>query len=231
MTKDVGVIVVAAGKGERLGAKLEKPYVRLGDRPLLCHCLGVFQPSRVVGEIVLVVHPKRVEDCREGLLRKFSFPKVRIVVAGGQSRQESVARGLAALAPQTRIVVVHDAARPFVSHAMLVRVVRWAKRGFGATVGIPVAQTIKKISADRLVLETPPRELLWEIQTPQAFPRPLIERAHKVARRTKAHATDDAGLVERVGGKVKVILGSPRNLKITNREDLLLAQLLLRQAG
>lgn len=223
------VIVVAAGRGTRLKSKTDKPYVRLGGKPLICHSLEVLQGCGLVREIIVVVHPGRVASVTKGLLRRQAFPKIRAVVAGGETRQQSVMAGLQAVSPGIEIVVVHDAARPFITAAMIRDVIACARRGFGATVGMPAAQTIKRVDKDGLVLETPPRETLREIQTPQAFPKRLLWKAHQAAILGGIKATDDAGLVEQIGGRVKVVPGSPRNFKVTTQEDLLLASLLLKK--
>ncbi len=221
-----GVIVVAAGVGKRLGGAVEKPYVLLGGRPLIWHCLSALQKCGEVREIVLVLREGCVNQFRKKWQRRFSFSKIRAIVPGGKTRQASVAAGLKVLSGEAPIVVVHDAARPFITAAMVRAVAGVAAEGLGATVGVPVTQTIKKVDDAGHVVNTPARKGLWEIQTPQAFPRALLEAAHQAALRDGIETTDDAGLVERHGAKVRVILGSRANLKITTPVDLLLAQML-----
>ncbi len=211
----------SGGKDRRLA---EKPYLILGGKPLLWHSLAAFQRSGLIREIVLVAHPSRVRACRETLLPAFRLGKVKAVVAGGKTRQESVRAGLAALSGGIDTVAVHDAARPFVDEAMIREVLRVAAKGLGATTGLPATQTIKKVDKAGTVLETPPREMLWEIQTPQAFPRALLQVAHEAAAAAGIVGTDDASLVERLGKTVMVVKGSPANFKVTHAEDLMRAE-------
>jgi len=146
---------------------------------------------------------------------------------GGPERSDSVAAGLAALSPDCSIVLVHDAARPFVEPEVIDAVIREARTGVGAVAAVPVTDTIKEVSAgdERRVVRTVPRERLWRAQTPQGFPRALLLEAHQRARRAGLHGTDDAALVERLGAFVVVVPDSPRNLKITTPEDLAWAEL------
>ena len=145
---------------------------------------------------------------------------------GGPERSDSVAAGLVALSPDCSIVLVHDAARPFVERSVIDAVIREARTGVGAVAAVPVTDTIKEVSPDddRRVVRTVPRERLWRAQTPQGFPRALLLEAHERARRAGLSATDDAALVERLGAFVVVVPDSPRNLKITTPEDLAWAE-------
>ncbi len=148
------------------------------------------------------------------------------LVDGGAERSDSVAAGLAALSPDCSIVLVHDAARPFVEPGVIDAVIREARTGVSAVAAVPVTDTIKEVSADddRRVVRTVARERLWRAQTPQGFPRALLVEAHERARRANLSATDDAALVERLGALVVVVPDSPRNLKITTPEDLAWAE-------
>ena len=144
---------------------------------------------------------------------------------GGAERSDSVAAGLAALSADCSVVLVHDAARPFVEAAVIDAVIREARSGVAAVAAVPVTDTIKEVSADdRRVLRTVPRERLWRAQTPQGFPRALLVEAHDRAQRAGVSATDDAALVERLGAFVVVVPDSPRNVKITTPEDLAWAE-------
>jgi 2-C-methyl-D-erythritol 4-phosphate cytidylyltransferase len=153
------------------------------------------------------------------------------VAAGGAERSDSVASGLAALPETCALVLVHDAARPLVDRATIDGVVAAARRGDGAVPAVPLEDTLKEVAASAgpapLVTRTIPRERLWRAQTPQGFPRALLEQAHAGARRDQLPATDDAMLVERLGGTVRVVPGSVRNLKVTTEEDFRLAERLL----
>ena len=154
------------------------------------------------------------------------FKKIRAVVAGGALRSDSVKCGLTALSPDTNIVLVHDAARPFVDRAMIDRLMAALKKNKAAIVGVPVKFTVKKIDPKTLnIKETPARDLLWEAQTPQGFHKDILVKAH--AGKLKEEATDDAMMVERMGHKVKMVMGNYRNIKVTTPEDIILARQLL----
>ena len=217
------VIIVAAGLGRRLNAKLPKALVLLKGKPLIAYSLKVFEDYPGIDQVVVVG--------AQGFLSQFirltkSFKKVCAVVAGGVMRCDSVKSGLKALSPDTDIVLVHDAARPFVDAAMIDRLIASLKKNKAAIVGVPVKFTVKMIDRKSLnIQETPARDLLWEAQTPQGFHKDILVKAH--AQKTKAQATDDAMLVERLGGRVKMVMGSYRNIKITTPEDIVLAGQLL----
>jgi 2-C-methyl-D-erythritol 4-phosphate cytidylyltransferase len=158
-------------------------------------------------------------------LRHYAFR----LQSGGATRQESVRRGLDCLDANTEIVVIHDGARPFASAALIGRGIEAAHDKGAAVVGLPVHDTIKIVSEDRFVRSTPERDSLWEIQTPQAFRHAWLIAAHERAERDGVRATDDAGLVERMGRPVFVLEGERTNLKITSPEDLWLAETLIRE--
>ena len=217
------VIVVAAGAGKRLNSKVPKAFVPLKGQPLLAYSLKVFNAHPDIDGIVLV----GVKDYLKtfGCVAK-KFKKVRAVVAGGRMRSDSVKCGLKALSPDTRIVLVHDAARPFIDRAMIDRLLVSLKKNKAAIVGVPVKFTVKKIERKTLnIQETPARDLLWEAQTPQGFHKDILVKAH--AKKFKQEATDDAMLIERMGGRVKMVLGNYRNIKVTTPEDIILARQLL----
>jgi len=217
------VIVVAAGKGHRLNAKVPKAFVLLKGRPLLTYCLKVFNAHPAIDGVVLVGVKEHLRAFERLAL---PFKKVRAVVAGGVMRSDSVKCGLKALSLDTQIVLVHDAARPFVDRAMVDRLLIALKKNKAAIVGVPVKFTVKKIERRTLnIQETPARDLLWEAQTPQGFHKDVLVKAH--ARQSKGEATDDAILVERMRGRVKMVMGSYRNIKVTTPEDIILARQLL----
>lgn len=217
------VIIVAAGLGKRLGSKVPKALVLLKGKPLIAYSLKVFEDHPGIDQVVVVG--------AEGFLSQFirltrPFKKVCAVVAGGEMRSDSVKSGLKAIAPETDIVLVHDAARPFIDHATIDRLMGVLKKNKAAIVGVPVKFTVKKIDRKTLYIhETPARDLLWEAQTPQGFHKDILVKAH--VRKFKEEATDDAMLVERMGGKVKMVMGSYRNIKVTTPEDIILAKQLL----
>lgn len=217
------VIVVAAGLGKRLKAGVPKALVLLKGKPLISYCLKVFDGHPSIDGVVIVG--------AAGYLARFvrltrGFKKVRVIVAGGQMRSDSVKCGLQSLAEDTRQVLVHDAARPFVDSASIDRLMTALKKNRAAIVGVPVKFTVKKVDCKTLnIMETPARELLWEAQTPQGFRREDLIKAHE--RKTKVEATDDAMMVEPLGIKVKMVMGDYRNIKVTTPEDIILAKQLL----
>jgi 2-C-methyl-D-erythritol 4-phosphate cytidylyltransferase len=217
------VIIVAAGAGKRLNARVPKALALLKDRPLIAYSLKVFENHPGIDGVVVVG--------AGGFLSRFirltgSFKKVRAVVAGGLKRSDSVKCGLQALSPDTDLVLVHDAARPFVDRAMIDRLIASLKKNEAAIVGVPVKFTVKKIDRKTLdIKETPARDLLWEAQTPQGFRKDILVQAH--AKKFKEEATDDAMMVERMGAKVKMVMGNYRNIKVTTPEDIILARQLL----
>ena len=216
------VIVVAAGAGKRLNSKVPKALVLLKGKPLVAYSLKVFEDHPGIDSVILVGvagHiPQFVRMARP-------FKKVRAVVVGGLKRSDSVKCGLKELSPDTDIVLVHDAARPFVEDVMISRLLVALKKNKAAIVGVPLKFTVKKIARKTLdIQETPARDLLWEAQTPQGFHKDVLLKAH--AKKFKEEATDDAMMVERMGIKVRMVKGSYNNIKITTPEDIELAKLL-----
>lgn len=223
---------MAAGRGKRLGGETAKQYQLIGGVPMVLRALRPFTSHPDVAQVVLVLPP---EDATHppAFLSALSAPlqgsgQALSVVPGGPHRGDSVRAGLAALRAECRIVLVHDAARPFVDRAVTDAVIELARAGEGAVPAVPLSDTIKEASAQdsTLIRRTRPRSRLWRAQTPQGFPRPVLEKAHARAARDGHRATDDAALVEALGVPVRLVLDSCRNLKVTTREDLALAELL-----
>ena len=229
---NVVVILVAAGNGVRLGAGMPKAFAPLCGEPLLAHALRGVVGCGQVGHVVIVAPGSHLQQARDvaGQCRRVdagvdaAMDVCMDVVAGGADRSASVAAGLAALHPDDGIVLVHDVARALAPADLFARVIRAVRAGHPAVVpGLAVTDTVKVVDAQGRVLATPERTSLRGIQTPQGFLREVLERAHGDG----ASATDDAGLVERVGGHVRVVDGDPRALKITSRLDLAVATVLL----
>jgi 2-C-methyl-D-erythritol 4-phosphate cytidylyltransferase len=205
-------LIVAAGSGERLGAGRPKAFVELAGRPLLAWSLDAVRAARIA-EIVVALPPG--QDPPEGT----------VGVQGGATRSESVRAALAAAPPGD--VVVHDAARPLVTPAVFTATLAALADADCAIAAAPVADTIKEAGDDRVVTATLDRSRLWAIQTPQAFRRAALERALAQPDELLAQATDDAWLVERTGGTVRVVESTPANFKVTTAHDLRIAELLL----
>lgn len=227
--RDVGVIIVAAGQGTRIGGGTPKQYLEVGGVPMLVRSTRPFARHPLVAHIAVVLPRTDVASPPAWLLPHLGG--MLTLAAGGAERSDSVAAGLAALPATCTVVLVHDAARPFVDTALIDRVIDGARAGHAVVPALPVTDTIKEVSATDVaeVVRTVPRETLRRVQTPQGFPRDLLERAHAAARRDGAKGTDDAALVERMGGSVRIVPGDVRNVKITTTEDLELAEYLARQ--
>jgi 2-C-methyl-D-erythritol 4-phosphate cytidylyltransferase len=217
MTADVGVVIVAAGTGTRTGSTELKQFRWVAGKPMLLHSVQRFQARPDVAMVVCVL-PRNVAGDPPPWLFQADLDRLLLSV-GGRERQESVANGLEDLPEEVEIVVVHDAARPLVTDATIDAVIRAARAGQGAIAGLPVVDTLKEVDTEGRIVRTVDRARLWRAQTPQAFPRALLERAHEAARRDRAVATDEAGLCERLGIPVVVVPGSERAMKITEESD------------
>lgn len=225
---NVEAIVVAAGKGKRMGHHIPKHLLPLEGRPILAHTLEAFEKCEDINHVLLVVRPEEEEYCLNEIVDKYNFKKVLKVVPGGERRQDSVYHGIKELDMDTDIVVVHDGVRPLVSPSLISDVVKMAMYVDGVIPVLAIKDTVKEITKDGFVKATPDRESLRLAQTPQAFKRRVLEEAFVQAYNDEVFVTDDASLVERIGGRIKVIDGSPENIKITTKEDLLLAEFILR---
>jgi 2-C-methyl-D-erythritol 4-phosphate cytidylyltransferase len=223
----VNAVVVAAGKGERMGTLLPKSFLSVAGVPLVIHTLRNLTRSSLIKKIILVVAAERESLCRELLEESGPFALPLVVIHGGEKRQDSVRLGLAALESDCDVVVIHDAARPFITADVVDRSVAVAAEYGGALVAIPARDTIKQVNKEKIVISTVPRQDLWLAQTPQTFRAEVIREAHLRAHLLGVTVTDDASLLEWAGGQVKIVPGDPRNFKITTPEDLQLAEALL----
>ncbi len=212
----VWAILVAAGRGERLGLDQPKAFAKLGEAPLLAEPLRRLDESDWVDGIVIVA-PPGWEEPSILLAEELACSKVHSCVAGGETRTDSVRAGLAEVPEDAVVVLVHDAARPLLPEAVIERVLAPLSEGWdGAVPGLAVTDTLKRVGPDGGVVDTVERDSLYAVQTPQAFPAGVLRRA--VA--TGGEATDCAALVEAAGGRVKVVDGDPRLLKVTTADDL-----------
>jgi 2-C-methyl-D-erythritol 4-phosphate cytidylyltransferase len=224
----VNGVIVAAGEGKRMGANVPKPLLSLGGQPVILHVLRRFAASQV-RKLVLVTPEPDISKYQELVRSDSQLGGLEFVFQrGGLRRQDSVRHGLTRLDPDCEVVVIHDGARPFVAPEIIDRCVEAAFREGAVVVGVPVSSTVKVVSSNRYVRETPPREFLWEIQTPQAFRTEIIREAFQKATAKDEEVTDDAMLVERLGERVALLEGHRTNIKITVPEDLLFAEALLR---
>lgn len=219
----VVAIVPAAGCGRRLGLAVKKPFVMLGGRPLVVWALAALDRSRVVDAIVIAAEPSCLGRIGR-LVRRYRLTKVTAIVSGGATRSRSVENALAAAGNGFDIVLIHDAARPFLDGTLIDNVVRAAGRFGAALAAVAETDTVKLIDRSHTVIRTLDRRRLWRAQTPQAFRYRLLAAAYAAGK--KRAFTDDVGMIEAAGGRVKAIPGSYRNIKITTREDLRIAEVL-----
>jgi len=220
-----GVVIVAAGSGKRMGGQRNKLWLPLAGEPILAHTVRLFVSHQEIGQIVLVVS----ETDRDEVLAWLEKENIQLtVVLGGAERQDSVRNGLEALRDCTH-VLVHDAARPFVTPEQISQIISQVRRDQATILAVPVKDTIKVVGETGVVESTPARESLWAVQTPQAFRMSLLKEAHLAAWSAGRIGTDDAMLVEWLGHPVTVMQGSYENIKITTPDDLLLGEEILRK--
>ena len=231
MSKTVA-IVLAAGRGKRMQSDVAKQYLLIREKPVLYYSLKAFEDS-VVDEIILVTSESDISYCKEEIVERYHFKQVKDVVAGGKERYHSVYNGLKA-AQGAEYVLIHDGARPFVNDAIIERNLHMVKEFGAAVTGMPVKDTIKVSDSEGYVQETPRRDTIWTIQTPQTFRYDWIKSAYdtffaKEEEYTKLYSvTDDSMVAEIFGGlKVKLVEGSYNNVKITTPEDMVLAEAIL----
>jgi 2-C-methyl-D-erythritol 4-phosphate cytidylyltransferase len=225
---NIAAVVVAAGSSRRMG--VDKLWLPLAGRPVAAHCLGTFQGCVDIAEIILVVR----EDMRrrfEGLVRAEGLSKVRAILPGGAERQDSVSRGLEATGADRALALIHDAARPMVTAAVVRRVAEAALECGAAVCGAPVTDTIKEVDGEQWVVRTPPRSSLMAVQTPQIFRRELILDCYRRWVATGAVATDDTAVVGHFGHRVRVVPCPEPNLKVTHPGDIEIIETLMRGGG
>ena len=222
-------IVLAAGKGTRMNSKIQKQFLEVEGKPVIYYSLKCFQESPLIRDIILVTGEESLSYCKEEIVKRFGFSKVKKVTAGGKERYDSVYAGLCAC-DNTDYVLIHDGARPFVTEEILERTCFAVKETGACVVGMPAKDTIKISGRNKMVESTPAREKVWLVQTPQAFRYSLIKESYESIRcKDMSGITDDAMIVEQESGvKVALVHGSYENLKITTPEDLIIAEAFLR---
>jgi len=223
---NIQVIIAAAGMGERLGNQLPKALVPVKGIPLLVHTLRCVDSVGILDDAVILFPPGWHNEFFS-LINNFFADRSINLVKGGNSRQASVALGLECIDDKTDIVVIHDAARPFVSASVIQNSIDAAAVYGAATVAIPAVDTILESSPELFLANTPDRSLLWACQTPQSFRIQIIQDAHVFALKQQIQATDDASLVRMSGNLVKLVRGNEFNFKVTTPTDLLLAEVLI----
>ncbi len=220
----VGVAIPAAGVGRRMGGT-RKAFLALSGEPILLHALRPFLAHPAVVSVAVALSPEEFGDPPEWL---GTLDPRLLLVRGGDTRTASVRAALAALAPEVEVVLVHDAARPLVNREIIDRCLQVALGGEGAVAGWPAVDTVQEVDGEGRIVATPDRTSLWQAQTPQAFPSAPLLEAYRAAEAAGVAATDDAALFTRMGGRVRMVEGSPWNLKVTHPDDVPVAELLLR---
>ncbi len=220
-------IIVAAGRVERMGAKVDKAFLSLGPRPLVAYSLLAFESCADIGAIILVVRRDRVASSRE-ICNLFGISKLLKIVAGGERRQDSVRAGLAALPPEATFVAIHDSARPLVTPPLITATIDSARKSGSGIAARRVVDTIKVVEKGNIAAATPDRSKLWAVGTPQTFRTDLIVRAYNAVAEAGQTVTDDAGALEFIGEKARLVEWQKPNLKVTVAEDLAIAGELLR---
>lgn len=225
METKVIALVPAAGLGKRLGHGTNKPFYTLLGKPLLIWTMEALQRIEEIKEIIPIIKESDIAMAME-LFKRYHVSKVGRIAAGGKERQDSVYNGLKLLDGQSDMVLVHDGVRPLISGALVKDAVNGMSGVDGVIAAVPVKDTIKE-AVEGIVKNTLKRELLWAVQTPQVFRYGFLMMAYEKAIAEQFYATDDSALAERAGGRVKVIMGSYDNIKVTTPEDISIAEFLL----
>ena len=220
-------IIVAAGKGARMGPSVDKLFLELNGSPVVAHTWRTFDQARPIDEIVIVIR-EGMEAAFGSLAEKFKFQKKFLLVSGGKERQDSVWNGLEALSPDAEIVAIQDAARPCTSQALIVATIDAARRTGAAVAAQAISDTVKESGDGKLVERTLDRSRLWTVQTPQTFRVETFRRALSVARQSGLLITDDTAACELIGQPVQLVVSPYSNPKITRPEDLPYIEALLR---
>lgn len=219
------VIIPAAGKGKRMNTKKSKQYIELLDKPILVYTIEAFEKCDQIDNIIIVVGEDEIEYVKKDIMEKYHLKKVISIVKGGKERQDSVYEGIKNVPQDTDIVLIHDGARPFIDKETIIRTIDTANECSACVVGVKVKDTIKTVNNNNIIIDTPNRNSLWAIQTPQAFKKELIIRAYNKAKVEGIKATDDSMLIEQCSNtQVKIVEGAYSNIKITTKEDLIFAK-------
>lgn len=210
-----------------MNSDINKQYIFLKEKSILAYTIEKFDNNEYIDEIIIVAREEEKQYCHDEVVKKYGFKKVANIVGGGAERQDSVYKGLLSVNNLCNIVLIHDGVRPFIRDKDIINSINGAIKHKACVIGTPVKDTIKTVDIYKDIIDTPNRNTLWAVQTPQSFAYDIILEAYKEAIKNRIIATDDSMLVEKLGYKVKIIEGSYSNIKITTPEDLKLAELLL----
>lgn len=220
-------IIAAAGQGKRMVGSIYKQFLEIENKPIVVHTLEKFCQCTLIDSIIIIVPNDQYQYVAEDIINKHKITKVKNIISGGATRQESVYEALKILDDHISTVVIHDAVRPLISLELLNKVIKKGEETGAAILAVPLQESIKKISCNQ-IKQTLNRESVWLAQTPQVFEKKLIFHAHEQAFLNGLTVTDDAELVEYLGYPVYVVEGSRTNIKITTQADFELARILLR---
>lgn len=226
----IAAIVLAAGKGSRMQSNCPKQFMDLCGKPVVYYSLWEFSLCEEIDQIILVTGKDDIDYCKREIIEKYNIPKISQIVAGGSERYWSVRNGLQEV-KECSYVLIHDAARPCLTQDMIRRSIDTVKETGACTVGVPVKDTIKVVDDEGYGVDTPDRQTLWQIQTPQSFSvEKLLDAYEEMEKKNDTQITDDTMIMERYGGcKSKVIMGNYCNIKITTPEDLKVAEFFLKK--
>lgn len=227
--KYLSVVIPAAGMGKRMNSNINKQFILLNEKPILSHTIEKFENLQYIDEIIIITREDEIEMCKRDIVDKYEFKKVTSIVKGGSERQDSVYNGIKAVNSKCDIVLIHDGARPFVKENSIIDGIKGAIEYGACTVGVKVKDTIKVVDSNEYITNTPDRSTLWAVQTPQCFLYDTLLKAYELGIKDRAIVTDDSMLVERLGIKVKMVMGSYDNIKITTPEDLEIGKAILKR--
>ncbi|GAA0729886.1 2-C-methyl-D-erythritol 4-phosphate cytidylyltransferase [Clostridium malenominatum] len=220
-------LILAAGKGRRMGKDINKQFLTIEGKPILYYTLKAFEEHKEIHKIILVASEEEIDYCKREIINKYGITKVKKVIKGGSERQQSVLNGLKEV-EKANIVLIHDGARPFVSSNIISEGIKYASLYGAAACGVPPKDTIKVIDKEGFSLQNLERDTLISIQTPQCFKYDLILKCHLDILSEKAKVTDDTSVVEYFGYKVYIYPGKYNNIKITTPEDLIISEKLVK---
>lgn len=230
--RKVSAIIVAGGSGKRMGMSIKKQYILLNEKEVLAHTIEKFNECACIDEIIVVVSKEEIESTRKNIIEKYGYQKVTQVVAGGKERQDSVYNGLMNTDDETKYVMIHDGARPFIKEETINKALETVMEKKACVVAVPVKDTIKVVdNASKVIEHTPSRETLWSVQTPQCFDKQMLMSAYQFANEANLTVTDDSMLVEAYGKKVYIVEGDYTNIKITTKEDLIIGKAILQSTS
>ncbi|HEX2938007.1 MAG TPA: 2-C-methyl-D-erythritol 4-phosphate cytidylyltransferase [Ruminiclostridium sp.] len=226
----VSAIIVAAGRSVRMGTGKSKQFLSLCGIPAIARTLSAFEKSKLIREVIIVTN--RFDIVRMGgTVKEFGFEKVKGIVVGGETRQQSAALGFNAIDKKSEFVAVHDGARPLVTSGCIDRAVESAFHSGAAALAVRVKDTVKIADENSIVISTPDRERLWAVQTPQVFGTDLYRCALETAVRAGKDYTDDCQIVEAAEGRVQLVEGDYTNIKLTTAEDIFQAEAIIKERG